>query len=141
MSTIFYQIFIFNQMIAIQKLCKMFLIQLKNFFHSQDFQNFVFPSSPLFLPVNQCFRDWSKINLKVYDVINCLNKNLITFCLISRERKNVWHLSIWKNHAQNAHQKLVPDPFLTLVKNPKQPLHARNYFKNKMFWKRITKKP
>ena len=30
------------------------------------------------------------------------------------------------------HQKLVPDPFLILVNNPKQPLHARNSFKNKI---------
>ena len=35
---------------------------------------------------------------------------------------------------------LVADPFLILVSNPKQPLHARNIFKNKMFWKRIIKK-
>ena len=41
------------------------------------FQIFIFPSSPLFLPVSHCFRGCSKINLKVYDVINCLNKNLI----------------------------------------------------------------
>ena len=33
-----------------------------------------------------------------------------------------------KNHAENVHQKLVPDPFLILVNNPKQPLHARNHF-------------
>ena len=38
-------------------------------------------------------------------------------------------------------QKLVPDPFLVLVNNPKQPLHARNSFKNKIFSKRIIKKP
>ena len=31
----------------------------------------------LFLPVSHCFSAWSKINLKVYDTINCLNKNLI----------------------------------------------------------------
>ena len=24
---------------------------------------------------------------------------------------------LWKNHAENVHQKLVPDPFLILVKN------------------------
>ena len=36
------------------------------------------------------------------------------------------------------HQKLVPDPFLILVKNPKQPLHARNSFKNKI---RFNQKP
>ena len=31
------------------------------------------------------------------------------------------------------YQKLVPDPFFILVNNPKQPLHARNYFENKIF--------
>ena len=35
--------------------------------------------------------------------------------------------------SENMHQKLVPDLFLILVKNPKQPSHARNPFKNKMF--------
>ena len=44
-----------------------------------------------------------------------------------------------ENYAENKHQKLVPDPFLILVNNPKQPLHARNYFKNKIFWKIIIK--
>ena len=39
----------------------------------------------------------------------------------------------WKNHAENVHQKLFPDPFLILLNNPKQPLHARNYFQNKIF--------
>ena len=38
------------------------------------------------------------------------------------------------------HQKLAPDPFLILLNNPKQPLHARNSFENKIFWKRIIKK-
>ena len=41
---------------------------------------FVFPS---FFPVSHCFRGWSKKNLKIYDVINCLNKNLTHF---------VWYL-------------------------------------------------
>ena len=44
-----------------------------------------------------------------------------------------------ENHAENVHQKLVPHPFLILVNNPKQPLYARNYFENKVFWKRIMK--
>ena len=39
------------------------------------------------------------------------------------------------------HQKLAPDPFSILLHNPKQPLHASNSFKNKVFWKRIIKKP
>ena len=31
------------------------------------------------------------------------------------------------------HEKLAPDAFLILLNNPKQPLDARNYFKNKVF--------
>ena len=38
-----------------------------------------------------------------------------------------------ENHAENMHQKLVPDPFLILVNNSKQPLHAKNCIKNKVF--------
>ena len=40
-----------------------------------------------------------------------------------------------ENHAEIVHQKLVPDPFLVLVNNPKQPLHAINSFKSKIPWK------
>ena len=36
------------------------------------------------------------------------------------------------------HQKLVLDPFNP--NNPKQPLHARHSFKNKIFWKTIFEK-
>ena len=39
---------------------------------------------------------------------------------------------LWKNYAENVHQKLVPD-FFILVNDPKQLLHARNSFKNKIF--------
>ena len=42
---------------------------------------------------------------------------------------------------KNVHHKLVPDPLLILVNNPKQPLHARNSFKSKMFRNRIIKNP
>ena len=72
---------------------------------------------------------------------------------MSWEKNKGWHwnfvhwLSIeyrtflWKNHAENVQQKLAPDPFLILLNNQKQPLHTRNHFKNKIFWKRIIKKP
>ena len=40
-----------------------------------------------------------------------------------------------KNHAENVKQKLVSDLFVILVNNPKQALHARNYFKSKIFLK------
>ena len=33
-----------------------------------------------------------------------------------------------KNHAENMQQKLVPDLFIILVNNLKQPLHAINSF-------------
>ena len=57
---------------------KCFLFHLKSSFCSQDIHFFVISSSPLLSPVSHCFRGWSKKNPKVYDVINCLNKNLIT---------------------------------------------------------------
>ena len=41
-----------------------------------------------------------------------------------------------ENHAENVHQKLAPDPFLILLNNPKQPLHARNSFKSKRYFER-----
>ena len=130
-----------------------FLFHLKISFRSRDIQVFVFPSSPLFPPASHCFRGWSKINLKVYDAINCLNKNLITHFIWCREKEKSYEIETFsidrvlnKEHffwsdAENVHQKLVPDSFLMLVNNPKQPLHARNSVRNKIFWKRIIKKP
>ena len=44
-----------------------------------------------------------------------------------------------KNYAENVTQKLVPDPLFILLNNSKQPLHALNSFKTKIFWKRIIK--
>ena len=38
------------------------------------------------------------------------------------------------------HQKLDPDPFLILLNNPKQPLYARIFLKNKILKNRIIKK-
>ena len=88
-STIFYQIFNSHELIHLQKLWKK-LFLLKSFFHSRDIWILVFPASPLFLPVRHCFRGWSKINLKVYDVISCLNKNLPTHF--------VWYLEKAKSY-------------------------------------------
>ena len=39
------------------------------------------------------------------------------------------------------HQKLAPDPILIMLNNPKQPLHERNSFENKVFLRRIIKNP
>ena len=74
---ILYQTFIFLQVIALQKLWKMFSISSKklySFLRYSNFCIFVFHSST----VSHCFRGCSKKNLKVYDVINCLSKNLMT---------------------------------------------------------------
>ena len=71
-------IFFFTKWWPFKNYEKCFLLYLKSFFYSLDIQIFVFPSSPLFLPVGHCFAGWSKINLQVYDFTNCLNKNLIT---------------------------------------------------------------
>ena len=76
-SAIFYQSFIFHQMIAHQKLWKMFLFHWKGSFHFQDIEIFVFSSFPLFFSVNHCFRGWFK-KILVCDVINCLIKNFLT---------------------------------------------------------------
>ena len=65
-------------MIALQKLWKMLFISSKKLFSFSRYSIFVFLSFPLFLHVGHCFTGWSKINLKVQNVINCLNKNSIT---------------------------------------------------------------
>ena len=64
LSAIFYQIVVFNQMIALEKLWKCFSVDLKSSFCSRDIQIFVFPTSPLFLPASHCVKGCSKINLK-----------------------------------------------------------------------------
>ena len=88
-STIFYQIFISHQMIALQKLWKM-LISSKKLFSFSRCSNFCISVFPYFPPVSHCFKGWSKINLKVYDIINCLNKTLIT--------NFVWYLEKGKKY-------------------------------------------
>ena len=122
--TIFKEIFILHQMIALQKLWKIFFFHLKSSFRSRDIQVVLLPPSSFCLPVSHCSRAWSKINLKVYGVINCLNKNLIThfFLYLQKEKlHDVDTLAIdtalnkgqfMEKSCRNIHQKLVPDPFL-----------------------------
>ena len=90
-SAIFTKIF-FHQMIALQKLWKMLFISSKKLFSFSRYSNFCISDLRLFLPVGHCFRVWSKMNLNVYDVINCLNKNSITqFVWYLEKEKKVWH--------------------------------------------------
>ena len=152
MAAIFYQIFIFHQTIPVQKLWNFFLFHLKGSFCSGDIQIFVFPSSLPFFPVSHCVRGWSKINLKVCNIINCLNKNLIThfiWYLGKEKRYDIETLAIdrvlnkehfYRKIMQKCAPKLVPHPFWILINNSKQTMHARNSLKSKIFWKRNIKK-
>ena len=71
----------------------------------------------------------------------------VVLSLQSLKLNNMLYLIPWKgkkirywNFVKNVHQTLISDPFLILVNNPKQPLHASNSFTNRIFWKRIIKK-
>ena len=72
-----------------------FPLKIQSSFYSGDIQTFVFPPSPLFLPVSHCLRAWSKINVKVHDVINCLNKNLKTHFVWYLRKKKGMTLKLW----------------------------------------------
>ena len=96
-SAVFYQILFFTKRWPFKNYEKCFLFHLKSSFRSRDIQFFLFLSSPLFLPVSHYLRSWSKINLKVYDAINCLNKMLITqfvWYLENEKRYDIEPLSI-----------------------------------------------
>ena len=95
----------------------MLFISSKKLFSFSVYSNFCIFISPYFYPVGHCFRGWSKINLRVYDVTSCLNKNLIT--------RFVWYIEKGKSidrvlnkahfygkyHAENVHQRLIPAAF------------------------------
>ena len=76
-------------------------------------------------------------------------KNL--FCLISWEKKSygteTFSIDIVSNkehfhgkkQAQNVYQKVVPDPFLILVNNPKQPCMQKTILKIRYFVRGLSK--
>ena len=123
----------------------------KKFFSFSRYSNFCI--SAFFLSVSHCFRGWWKINVKLCDIINCVNKNFVThFVWYPKKvkRYDIDTLSIdrvlnkehfyWKIMQKMCTRGYSQTRFLTLVGNPKKPMHAKNYFKNKVFWKRIIKK-
>ena len=133
-------------MIALQKPIKMLFISSKKLFSFSRYSIFVFLNPLLFFPVGHCFKASSKINLKVYEVINGLNnlqkeKRYDTEILsINRVFVKVFvrvfvkvFVRVFVRVFENVHQKLVPDSFHILVNNLKQPLHGRNSFKIKIF--------
>ena len=133
MSAIFHQIFIFRQMIALQKLWKMFFISSKKLFSFLRYLNFCIFVFPSFFPCQPLVQRLNQENLKIYDVINCLTHQLWDIETLAIDRELYKEHFLWKNHAENLHQKLAPDLILILLNNPKQPLQARNSFKNKLF--------
>ena len=141
------------------------IVDLSSYFYffANDYKkdkilNFLYFCHPFFFPFSHCFIGWSKINLKVYGIINCLNKNLMTHCWypvwyldnmfdILRRKKGMalklcqliesWIRNIFTEKSSRiCVWKLVPDPFLMLINNLKHPLHPTISLKNKMFWKR-----
>ena len=122
------------------KTMKMFLFHLKSPFRSRDIQIFVFPSSPLFLPVSHCSGAWSKINFEVYDVTNCQNKNLVTHLVWYLEKEKKYNNEILsidrilnKEHfhgkiMQKMCTKSCSRPLFYFVKQPKTANACKKYF-------------
>ena len=63
----------------------------------------------------------------------CTTRYLVFFSILNDSLQILHQTFLWKIHAENMHQKLDLDSFLILLNNPKQLLHARNSFKNKVF--------
>ena len=116
------------------------------------------PSSPLFVLVGHCFRGWWKVNLKVYGIINCLNKNLITHVFWYLEKKKKHDIEILSIdrilnekyfHEKSCRKfalKAIPRSLFNFGKEPKPVIvlnnpNNPNSFKSKIFWKRIIENP
>ena len=77
-SAIFYQIFIFHQMIAVQKLWKMFFVSSKKALFVLEIFKFLYIRPSLFFALSAIALEIDSRKMLVYDIINCLNKNLNT---------------------------------------------------------------
>ena len=55
-----------------------FIISYKKLFPLSRYSNYCIFTFPSFFLVTHCSRVWFKKNIRVNDVVNCLNKNLIT---------------------------------------------------------------
>ena len=73
------------------KTIKNVFFHLKISFCSLRYPKFCISVFPYFFHASDWIRGWSKINLTVCNLMNCLNKNLKTSCLISWEEKKAWY--------------------------------------------------
>ena len=76
-----------HQTTALQKPQKMLFISFKKPPSPSRYSNFCIFVFPSFFLVIHCFRGWFKKNLNAHDVINCLNKNLITYYIWYLEKE------------------------------------------------------
>ena len=72
---------------------KCFLFHLKSSFCSRDI--FCITNFPSIFPASHWLRGWFKINLKVYEVSICLNKNLITHFVSYLENEKRYEIETW----------------------------------------------
>ena len=105
----------------------MLLISSKKLFPFSRYSKFCISDFPSLFHLDHYFRGWSKINLKAYDVVDCLNKNLIRFIwYLEKEKKyDIETLSTDKDHLYVKTLQKIWTPtktILILVNNSKQPL-------------------
>ena len=90
--------FFFRQIIALIKNCeKFFLFHLKSFLRSQDIPIFLFLSFSFSScqPLKMIIKKMIKLNLKIYDVINWLYKNLKTHLVWYLEKESGSDIETW----------------------------------------------
>ena len=68
----------------------MLFVSSKKLFSFSRYSNFCISDVPSLFPLGDCFRGWSKTNIKAYDVIKFLNKKLIT--------RFIWYLEKEKRY-------------------------------------------
>ena len=96
------------------KTMKDVFISYKKLFSFSRYSNFCISIFPLFLTDSHCLRAWSKTNLKVYDVVNFLNINLIKQPFYARNFLKIRH---FERRLSNTFEKVnfplsfEPSPF------------------------------
>ena len=85
----------FTKQCPSKKYEKWSLFCLKSLFHSQDNHSFVFSSFLHVSPVSHCLTRWSKKNIKLYGIINWLNKNLKQYIVRHFEKERRSDMEIW----------------------------------------------